>query len=64
MAASTSNIQPDDDVLIEMYRRMLLIRKLEGQLCRDVKLGRTHARKARWPSARLAPCRIPERRSS
>lgn len=41
MAASTSNIQPDDDVLIEMYRRMLLIRKSEEQLFRDVKLGRT-----------------------
>ena len=41
MAASASNIQPDDDVLIEMYRRMLLIRKSEEQLFRDVKLGRT-----------------------
>ncbi len=41
MAASTSNIQPDDDVLIEMNRRMLLIRKSEEQLFRDVKLGRT-----------------------
>ena len=41
MASSTSNIQPDDEVLIEMYRRMLLIRKSEEQLFRDVKLGRT-----------------------
>ena len=41
MAASASNIQPDDGVLIEMYRRMLLIRKSEEQLFRDVKLGRT-----------------------
>ncbi|MYI70158.1 MAG: ABC transporter substrate-binding protein, partial [Boseongicola sp. SB0673_bin_14] len=41
MAASASNVQPDDDVLVEMYRRMLLIRKSEEQLFRDVKQGRT-----------------------
>ncbi|MDE0696428.1 MAG: thiamine pyrophosphate-dependent dehydrogenase E1 component subunit alpha [Boseongicola sp.] len=41
MAASASNVQPDDDVLVEMYRCMLLIRKSEEQLFRDVKQGRT-----------------------
>lgn len=35
------NLQPDDTLLVEMYRRMLLIRKSEEQLFEDVKLGRT-----------------------
>ncbi len=41
MVASVSNIQPDEDVLVEMHRRMPLIRKSEVQLLLDAKTGRT-----------------------
>lgn len=36
-----ANLQPGDDALAEMYRRMELIRQAEEQLFQDVKQGRT-----------------------
>ncbi|MDE2793116.1 MAG: thiamine pyrophosphate-dependent dehydrogenase E1 component subunit alpha [Paracoccaceae bacterium] len=39
--ATLPNLLPEPGTLLEMYRRMLLIRKAEEQLARDVKLGRT-----------------------
>ena len=41
MTDSAHNRQPDDATLMQMYRRMVLIRKSEEQLFRDVKAGRT-----------------------
>ena len=41
MSDREHNLKPDQATLIEMYRRMVLIRKSEEQLFQDVKLGRT-----------------------
>jgi len=41
MGDRAANLQPDDAELIEMYRRMVLIRAAEEQLFQDVKQGRT-----------------------
>ena len=41
MTDSAHNRQPDYATLLQMYRRMVLIRKSEEQLFRDVKAGRT-----------------------
>ena len=41
MSNSAPNLQPSDASLLKMYSQMLLIRKAEEQLARDVKLGRT-----------------------
>lgn len=41
MTDAKSNIQPDDATLLEMVRRMVLIRRAEEQLFEDVQQGRT-----------------------
>ena len=41
MGDGQANLQPDDAALVEMYRRMVLIRRAEEQLFQDVKEGRT-----------------------
>ena len=41
MGDGQANLQPDDAALVEMYRRMMLIRRAEEQLFQDVKEGRT-----------------------